>query len=123
VKEWAFGLVLVACASAPPPPLRQSCETRAAWKNSSAQTCTVCVAETMRPRCDCDTSPAAGACIDETRAMNASADCGQPIADCVTACKGDCTCTDACYQGHMACQAAAASLQACIVKACDERCR
>jgi hypothetical protein len=55
--------------------------------------------------------------------MNGSADCGQPIADCVQACKNDCACTDACYQGHMACQSAAASLQACIVKACDERCR
>ena len=121
--KWMAALALAACASAPPPPLKQSCDTRAAWKNASAQDCAVCIAETTRPRCDCDTLPAAGACIDQQRAMTSTADCSPALADCVAACKGDCACIEACYQGHAACQSAASSVQACIVKACDERCR
>jgi len=121
--RWLLLLALAACGSPPAPPLKQSCETRAAWKNGSSQACAVCAAETTRPRCDCDTSPAAGACLDAQRAFTGSADCTQSTADCVTACNQDCACADACYQAHLACRSLAGEVQACIVRTCDERCR
>ena len=123
-EQTLLPLILAALAcGAPAPPLRQSCETRGAWKNGASQDCAVCVAQTTRVRCDCDTSPAAGACLDAQRAYAGSADCTQGVTDCVTGCKQDCACIDACYQAHATCRSLAEQTEACIVRACDERCR
>lgn len=121
-----FFLVTLGCSTAPPPALRQSCEARAKWSMSS-QDCTTCITQTTRVRCDCDTVPAAGACLDANRAYTASPDCGAAVTDCVAACapsgQSDCGCVDACYEGHATCRSLAEKLEGCIVQACDQRCR
>jgi hypothetical protein len=90
---------------------------------SMSQDCATCIEQTKRPRCSCDTVPAPGACLDDFRAYDSATDCGQAVKDCVAACATDCACVDACYQGHATCLSRASELQACIVKACDQRCR
>jgi hypothetical protein len=83
--------------------------------------CVVCVTQTTRARCDCDTVPAAGACRDAQLEFAGAPDCAG-VTDCVAACASDCACVDACYQAHATCRPLADKLQGCIVQACEARC-
>lgn len=117
----ALAAVVAACGSARPT-VRQSCERRDLWLNGTTQACLVCLADAARARCDCDTSPVAGACAAQAGAVSRAPDCSG-TAQCASTCAGDCACEDACYAAHEACRPLAADLDACVAQVCDERCR
>lgn len=117
----SIACVALACGSSTPS-VRQSCNQRAGWALSQTRSCIDCVALAKSPHCDCFADSASGACAQQTAAWVNSTDCAA-VRACVTACKDECGCVDACYDQRPACRDIGGSADACVVATCDSRCR
>lgn len=74
------------------------------------------------PRCECLADPVSGTCAPQMEAWVGSAECAL-VRTCVDACKDDCACVDACYDRRPSCRDVGGAADACVVGACDARCR
>jgi hypothetical protein len=125
-----MSLICAACSSEDDPPLdngvndvRQACDIRMAWKNPSADKCSLCQAAAPVKPCGCEAFAGFdGVCQQQGEARRGEASCVQAIDECVVNCAKDCGCVEACYANAPACKQATAARDGCIAKKCTAYC-
>jgi hypothetical protein len=102
--------------------VRMACDLRTAWVRSG-NSCSLCEAATVEPRCDCSALvDSSAACIDQGNAAKAA--CPQSVTDCVDNCsRTDCACIEQCYASDAKCKSAAAARDGCVTATCASHCK
>lgn len=121
-------LALVACGDDTPKSgngvndVRVACEIRAKFVRAN-NSCGVCEAAVVSPRCDCsELKEFSAACIDQADARKGV--CPETVDQCVFACQAtDCGCIEACYANDARCKSASAARDGCIADTCQSHCK
>jgi hypothetical protein len=103
--------------------VKAACVIRGGWTQSSSSACTDCILYAPVAPCSCSSDPNLGKCESQSVAAKSESDCTDAIAVCVTDCLSDCSCVDACYDGHDACRTVTAALDGCLAAACNAVCK
>lgn len=104
--------------------VKLACEARSAWTKADSQACRDCqISAYTSDECDCKRDEYRALCHQHLVTRNAEADCVYEIDECVSACKGDCACADACFDNHGKCKPLQAAYDGCLADVCEDVCK